>query len=272
MTLAVAIATCCGVFSLTAQTTPERRDTQVWKLQGLRASYCVHFLIEPRMASRELRKGFILLRADQDKSLHTSLQHVIKSQPDFASWAASAICFYHADAVQLGRRLIVEKDRRKAQMLAVWSLATRETDGGARRDLVLDLYSARGTLARAAEKARVELHEAESRVSDPADTTSDLYSVKLGKTRLVWNGRPVGDSARVQEPLRASWSVAGKKGPWAADLAFSPAWSLPLAGSLKVEGKGDLAKALKASPIRFVGPFYRGGDAELRFFPPRSRD
>jgi hypothetical protein len=48
-------------------------------------------------------------------------------------------------------------------------------------------------------------------------------------------------------------------------LVLTPTWSRALVGSLRVEGKGDLAKLLKASPIRFVGPLYRGGGGELRF-------
>jgi hypothetical protein len=52
---------------------------------------------------------------------------------------------------------------------------------------------------------------------------------------------------------------------WGVDVTFTPEWSRPLVGVLSVEGKDDLAKALKASPIRFVGPRYYGGKGELRF-------
>jgi hypothetical protein len=38
-----------------------------------------------------------------------------------------------------------------------------------------------------------------------------------------------------------------------------------MAGSLRVEGKGDFADAVKASPIRFVGPALLGGGGELAF-------
>ncbi len=33
-----------------------------------------------------------------------------------------------------------------------------------------------------------------------------------------------------------------------------------MAGSLRVEGKDDFAKAIKASPIRFVGPAMLGAE------------
>ena len=70
----------------------------------------------------------------------------------------------------------------------------------------------------------------------------------------------------VDQPIQESWSVSGLRGQmWNARLIRTPSWSRPLVGSLTVEGKGDLAKALKASPIRFVGPLYIGGGGELHF-------
>jgi hypothetical protein len=227
----------------------------------------VRFLVDPRLATKELRAGFVLLRADQDQTLHPALRQTLKEQPELGSWTPSSLCFYHLDAVQLGKRRVAEKDSRKAQMMGVWSLATTERDKGARRDLVLDMFASRGSLIRAAENARVRLHEAEAAVSDAADTASDVYSVKVRKTLLVWNGRPAGDSTRVEKAIQESWSVPGlRAGVWNASMALSPAWSRSVVGSLRVEGKGDLAKALRSSPIRFVGPFYRGGGGELRFY------
>jgi hypothetical protein len=151
-------------------------------------------------------------------------------------------------------------------MIGVWSIATVEQGSRKRRDVVLDMFASRERLIRAAEAARVRLHSAHSTVADAADTTSDVYTIKIGKTSLIWSGRAAGDSARVERPVEKSWSVTGgRQGTWEANLALNPAWSRPLVGSLRVEGKGDLAKAMKASPIRFVGPAYTGGGGEVRF-------
>jgi hypothetical protein len=151
-------------------------------------------------------------------------------------------------------------------MLAVWTLATQEEKAGTRRDLVLGIFSGRGGLSRAGDNAGVKLHEAHASVIDSADTSNDIYSLKLERTSLMWRGRPTGDSTRVNQPIQEAWSMPGARGStWAVQFAFHPQWSRPLVGSLTVEGKGDLSKALKASPIRFVGPLYLGGIGELRF-------
>jgi hypothetical protein len=264
VTLGVAIAACWGTSLLSAQTADELNESRNWGFQGLRTGYCVRFLVEPAAAAKELRRGFHLLTAQHDQLLHPALRQIHQSQPEFASWIPSNVCFYFMDAVQVGRHRVVERNRRSYQMIGVWTLAAVEQEGGTRRDLVLDMYASRASLLRAAETAQIRIHEAHSVVSDQAD--SDGYSVKIGKTLLVWNGRPSGDSTRVDQSLQEAWSVSGlRNNVKAARLVLQPAWSWPLVGSLRVEGKGDLAKALKASPIRFVGPLYRGGRGELRF-------
>jgi hypothetical protein len=173
---------------------------------------------------------------------------------------------YHLDAVQLATVRVAEKDVRKDQMVGIWTLASREKKSGARRDIVLDMFASRGSLVRAAARSRVRLHDAQVVVSN-SDTTPHQYSIEIQKTHLVWNGRALGHGSRVEQPIRESWSLPALRGGiWNADFAFLPDWSWPGIGSLRVEGKGALAKALKASPIRFVGPFFRGGGGELRFF------
>lgn len=264
MTLGVAAATCCAVSLLSGQSAPDVKEARTWRLEGLRNGYCVRFLVEPEAARKELKSGFTLLTAGQDSTLHPALHHLIRSQPEFASWTPSKVCLYYLDAVQVGKRRIAERDSRKYQLIGVWTLATLE-QGKARRDLVLDLYASRESLLNAAEIAEVRLHEIGSAYYDHPDTTSDVYSLKIGKTQLTWSGRPAGDSTRVARPISEQWSVSGlRHGIQNAELVVAPTWSVAVVGSLRVEGKGDLGKILKASPIRFVGPLYRGGGGELR--------
>jgi hypothetical protein len=263
--VSVALATCWAT-SVGAQTGTQVKDERVWNLQGLRAGYCVRFLIDPKTATGELKEGFLRLRADQDESLHPALRQVIQSQPEFAPWTPSSLCFYYSDAVQVAGRRIAEKNSRIAQMLGIWTLSTVEQGSRTRRDLVLDMYASRERLRTAAATNLVPLHEAEAGYKPPSDSSGTEYRQKIGKTQIVWSGRTTGDSTRVESPLVNTWQLAGLKGiTWDAQLALSPTWARPLVGSLRVEGKGDLAKALKASPIRFVGPFYHGGGGQLRF-------
>jgi hypothetical protein len=259
------VATCWATAAV-GQTTRPVKDERVWTLEGLRAGYCVRFLMDPQTAAGQLKEGFLLVRADQDQTLHSALRHVVQAQPEFASWTQSSLCFYYTDAVQLGRRRIAEKNPRIAQMVGIWSLATAEQASGARRDLVLDMYGSRERLRTAARENMVQLHEVDVGYRPPSDTSGTEYRQRIGKTEIVWIGRTAGDSTHSDRPPVETWQVPGVRGvTWNAQLSLAPAWGRSLVGSLRVEGKGDLAKSLKASPIRFVGPFYQGGRGELRF-------
>jgi hypothetical protein len=265
LALGLVVASCLPSVVI-AQGRAEEKQPQVWAIQGLKTAYCVRFVIEPKAAAKELKDGFRLIPANQDRTLHPSIQQLIKGQPEFGSWSPSDLCFYFSDAVQVGPRRVAEKNPRNQQMLAVWTLASQEERSGARRDLVVGFFSARASLTRAAEIAGVRLTEAHASVLDSADTSNDVYNLRLERTSLTWRGRPSGDSTRVEAPIEESWLVPGARGSmWSAQFVFRPTWSRALVGSLSVEGKGDLGKALKGSPIRFVGPLYRSGTAELRF-------
>jgi hypothetical protein len=221
--------------------------------------------MNPESVAKQLRQGSRLTRADQDQTLHPSLRSVVEQQAEFASWVPASLCLYYADAIRLGSRRFGSKDPRKGQMIGVWTIAATE-QRGVRRDFVLELFGASGDLVSSGTRAGVKLREAQSSRSKPAESENDRYNVKIGKTRLIWNGKAVGDSARVEGPLRELWLTKGVSGTvWQVQTTLQPVWMRPLAGVLTVEGKDDLAKALKASPTRFVGPLYFGGGGELRF-------
>jgi hypothetical protein len=226
----------------------------------------VRFLLDPKLARRGLYPGSRLLPASRDEGLHPALRSVVEGQPEFATWIPSTLCLYYGDALNLSGRRFRSKDPRKRQMIGMWGVAATEQGSGARRDILLDFVGVAGGLSQAAGDAKVKVSEAQSSVSKVAATGNDLFVVRIGKTRLTWNGRAVGDSTRVAQAIQESWLGKGTSGTvWRIQATFKPHWSRALVGVLSVEGKDDLAKALKASPIRFVGPAYLGGGGELRF-------
>ena len=93
------------------------------------------------------------------------------------------------------------------------------------------------------------------------------YEIKIGKTVLSWDGQLAGrDSTAVPDPGQSSLIFQGTRSiKWTATVASQPAWTRALAGVFRVEGKDDLAVALRASPIRQFGPMYWGGAARVEF-------
>jgi hypothetical protein len=267
VTLSLALVS-WGTASLLAQEQErtELREGPSFALNGVRSQQCVRFLMEPAVAAKQRREGYRPIRADQDQSLHPALRHVVAAQPEFAAWTPASLCFFYSDTVSVGRRRVTEKNPRRAPMIGIWTLAAEDQGRRSRRDLVLDFSAGDSRVVRGAEAVKLRLREAASVVSKARESSDELHDVRIGKTRLVWTGRTAGDSSRVEEPIVESWLMKGASGTaWKIRMTFEPVWSRPLVGVLSVEGKDDLAKALKGSPIRFVGPRYLGGSATLRF-------
>jgi hypothetical protein len=275
-TLALAIAICVVPPCLQAQDRNDKDDTErnrVWRIEGLRTGFCVQLLLDPAQLDVPISRSARLLRADAIDNLSPVLRNVISTQPEYGAWTPSSVCLYYMESVDVGSLRVRERDPLKAPMIGVWSLAAVDAEGGARRDLVVRLFTNTDRLERAGQLNGLDVRSIRSKVrpilseedaSAPPLGTS--YEIKLGKTLLVWEGRRVSDSARANGPVAADWRAdSRRKGPMTARLVLNPEWTQAMVGSLRVEGKDAFAKAVKASPIRFVGPAMLGGAGELAF-------
>jgi hypothetical protein len=231
----------------------------------------VRFLLDPAGLGRLLPKDAELLRADAVPGLHPALRGVISNQPEFASWSPSALCVYYLRQVEAGSVRAEAEDPAKAPGVAVWT-ATAAGTGGQPRELALAFLSTDGDLRDAGHEANVQVERLQSRVGPvpredgPPRPGEVRYEIKLGRTLLTWDGRASEDTTHAVEPLSQSWEAPGRRSGWVRGaLSLRPEVSMPMVGSLKVQGKDPVARALQASPIRFVGPCYQGGSGELRF-------
>jgi hypothetical protein len=251
----------------------ERELDRVWTIQGLQTGYCVQLLLDPARLDVRIPSGTRPLRADAIEDLSPVLRTVVANQPEFAGWTPSKICMYYMQSVDVGSLRVSERDPAKAPMVGVWSLSAAEGAGNQARDIALRLFTNSGRLERAAEVSGLDLRKVDSDVrSIPNENDAQAppigirRTVKLNKTLLTWEGRQVDDSTQASGPLTMLWRADSKRrGAMTARLALTPEWTKGMAGSLRVEGDDDFAEAVKASPIRFVGPAVIGGGGELAF-------
>jgi hypothetical protein len=245
----------------------------VWQIEGLHTGFCIQFLVDPAQLDVPISRSARPLRADAIDDLSPVLRTVVSTQPEYAAWTPSWVCLYYMESVDVGSLRVTERDPRKAPMLGVWSLAAADAEGGARRDVVLRFFTNTDRLERAGQLNGLDLHTIRSKVHDimndedaTAPPLGTSYQIKLGKTLLIWEGRRVSDSTRARGPVATDWRAdSRRKGPMTARLVLSPEWTQAMVGSLRVEGKDGFANAVKASPIRFVGPAMLGGGGELAF-------
>jgi hypothetical protein len=230
-------------------------------------------LLDPSKLEVSIPRGARPLRADAIEDLSPVLRTVVSHQPEFAGWTPSKICMYYMRAVDVGALRVSARDPEKVPMVGVWSLSAAEGAGNTPRDVALRLFTNNGRLERAAEVSGLDLRKVDSEVRNipnehdaSAPPIGVRRTVRLNKTLLTWESRQVDDSAKADGSLTLVWRAESKRrGPMTARLALSPEWTKGMAGSLRVEGDDDFAEAVKASPIRFVGPAVIGGTGRLAF-------
>jgi hypothetical protein len=271
--LALAAAAGLGPPPVAAQEKDDENLNRVWRIQGLQAGYCVQLLVEPGKLDVAIPPGTRPIRADSMEDLSPILRNVITHQPEFASWTPSKICMYYMQSVDVGALTVNERDPAKSPMVGVWSIAAAEGAGKTARDVALRLFTNSGRLERAAEVSGLDLRKVESEVraipnenDASAPPVGVRRAVRIHRTQLIWEGRQVDDSTKADSTVTTVWRADSKRrGPMTARLALRPTWTKGMAGSLRVEGEDDFARAVKASPVRFVGPAVMGGGGELAF-------
>jgi hypothetical protein len=233
----------------------------------------VQLLLDPSRLDVSLPAGTRPLRADAMDDLSPVLRSVVANQPEFAGWTPSKICMYYMETVDVGSLRVSERDPEKVPMVGVWSLSAAEGAGNTPRDVAIRLFTNNGRLERAAEVSGLDLRKVQSEVrSLPNENDASAppiglrRTIRLRKTLLTWEGRRVDDSTKSNGQITTVWRAdSRRRGPMTARLALTPEWTKGMAGSLRVEGEDDFAEAVKASPIRFVGPAMIGGGGELAF-------
>jgi len=248
-------------------------EGSTWELGGLRSAFCVQLLVDPASELlHDLPTGWHAVPASAASNLHVSLRSVIEGQTEYAAWSPSRLCFTTVDTIRTKNFSLADKSGRRPQLFGFWTVLAAGPSGTP-QDVALDLFANSDRLIRSARLAGQELHEARLTLGKvPAEdengvpSSDDRFQVKLRGTVVTWDGRLAGDSAAVAERVENTWSVSGVRGGvLGGSLTLSPVRSQPMAGSLKVDGKNELAQALRASPTRFAGPAFRGGAGKVTF-------
>lgn len=239
-------------------------------LRGVTFSACVQFLVDPVEASKDLEDGYQIVPARSFPGLSPVLQREIEGDSVHGGWVPAQVCIYEAPSVSAGGGVLqAEGKMGNRQLVGYWGLGARRVGGNAAEGqwYAAALYTNDWHLERQAKTVYIPMTIVKRSMSPVPESTRHRYEVKLGKTTLTWDGEIGGrDSAQASTSIDASLVFTGLRDiQWHAVASSRPDWTRNLPGLFRVEGKDDLAKALKASPIRMFGPMFWGGDARLDF-------
>lgn len=259
------VALLLGPAPLTAQSASARFD-----ITGIQRLFCVNFLVEPGQAAEMLGSRFRPIIAGEASSLASPIRMLIDGEPEYATWVPGQVCMLEAGAIKHGTEVASEVGKRVAMGWA--ALRAREasappSDASSWR--TLEYFSSDRVLRRQVRDALVNMDGGDFEVGEAiGNTTDERVRLKAGGTELIWEGRVAGENA----PARATRQllmVDGRRNDlWASSMDLTPVTERPLVGTLQIQGKSVLAEAMKASPIRMVGPLQSGGTGVIAFARP----
>lgn len=250
---------------LTAAAQIEAKSS-TWQLDDSRGSFCVWYLADPSMAPDLAPRGTVFAPAGAGTGLPAAVARLVRDEPQFGSWIPAALCvgLYGKVTVDGAVAAQAKGDRPVLVMThAIAAMGPRGQEGAGY--LLLELATDNGTLGRVAEDVGLRVERREVTRVRSNDGGDDAWQFQMKKAKLLWSGHPTG-YPRVEPTQAMSFGLAGMRTTsWLLESKSAPDTVRLLVGQLRVEGKDDLAKALKASPIRAVGPLEQGGRTEWRF-------
>jgi hypothetical protein len=265
----------CGLalVSSGARAQQSSQTVQEWTLQNVRASWCVHFLMDSTQADKEIPKEFRPVRAAEFPVLSPAVRNLITGEPEFAGWVPAQFCAYHFDQAKVGDQTLGDANPEldKTQFLGAWLIGAVPV-GAAEAPTTASYYVAtlrtpNWRFIRLAETSLIRMEYAEPLIGKVPESTEDRYRVEIGRrTSITWDGHLAGDSAQAASGAeQVWWSLNSRGARLRAEVRLTPEKSQSVAGTLQIAGNDPLAKSLRASPIRMVGPVNWGGSGWLSF-------
>ncbi len=234
-------------------------------LTEARGGYCVSYLIDPAVAEALVPVGTTLAKAGQGEGLSPFLARVIADEPQFAAWVPAGICVGRYSAASIdGREVFQAKAGKAFTVVTSWVGATDPLEVSGSTALLLEIASDESRVLRPLSEFGLQPEERSVQI-EPADAGDTSMEMKLSKTRISWVGHPTGDP-RVGATRSMTFGYGGARSSvWRITSSWAPSSTRLMVGALRIEGKDALAKALKSSPIRAVGPMEEGGTADFLF-------
>ena len=239
-----------------------------WQFGNLEQGYCITFLVSPEDAPGVLPDDSQPVRLDAMSDPTPVLTRVLADQPEYAAWMPAALCVYRFGRADIaGRELVASTGT--SEMIGVVAYAARVTAGQPLNGLSVGMVFTNDKRAvKVTDSTAIQLRQVKATFGKAAHGDDERHIIEIGKTKVIWDGHTASDSAVSTGPVERVWVIKGPRNkPVLAQWKLTPATSRSMVGALVIVGKDKLAKLLRKSPIRYAGPIYQGGKAELSIIP-----
>jgi hypothetical protein len=238
-----------------------------WRWVDAQGGFCIWYLADPDIARGLLPPGVTARTSAETGELPELLLRIVQDEPRFAQWVPGLVCVGRFAVVAANGQPVANMERSGRPVLyALTALAARGGGGG--DDLewqLLELGLDADRLDRVGNELNIASKDRSLRVRQGVEGEDDQWALPLEGAELIWSGHRAGVD-RVGSTRVMSFGYVGRRNTvWRIDLRMVPGREQDQVGSLRVEGRGDLAQALKSSPIRAVAALQGGGEATMTF-------
>lgn len=236
-----------------------------WEVKRLDGAFCVEFMAPPKEAADLLPGKMVPLAAREVDSLAPIAKQAIQEQPELAAWSPGELCVIRAGTVSAdGRETAEAKEGRSLYVAFVRVAAKYESGDSGAASAGGVLFADNWRIQKAGEQLLVSVGELDAKAGPAPESTDERIVLEFGKSMVTWDGHAGSDSTAVAEPWRRRVAIEGLRNlRWDALVTLQPTRRRAMIGSIRIEGKGALTKALKASPYRFVTPVFEGGEGTI---------
>ena len=255
---AFAAAGCAAVAPATAQSrNPGPTTTLTWRLENVHRAYCISFLASPDRVRDLLGNAY--RPKPEGAPAHPVVARFVESDRSFAGWAPSELCIWDAERVVADGESFDGKG--KGVTVGWLAVAAHQVNGKPGRPV--DVFTTDGALRRSELGRRIDAGELEMIFGRTIEDTGDLWTIKLGRTSLFWEGRLASDTTAAT-PIDREWMLTpGLRDRFTIKVHAMPEVQRSMVGGVSVPVKGRIARAFRTSPIRFAGPLYTGGPVDI---------
>ena len=259
-----------GILAAPAHAQDAAEKGYVWAFRDVSFYACVDFLMDRTAAEKELAPGFQVIPAGSFTPLSPVLGREVEGDSAKSAMIPAQVCVIEAPAMTSGDALFSPTKKMGMQeAVGYWAIAATRAGGTPTFDrwFVASYWTNDWQVRKRTETAFIPVSTFKRASEAVPATGRHRYSVTIQKTVISWTGELAGRDSTPSAETEPSYQIFdGKRGiQWSATVHSSSRWTRTLPGVLHVEGKDDLAKALKASPIRIFGPMQWGGEARIEF-------
>lgn len=239
-----------------------------WHFSNLQQGYCISFLVNPSDAPSVLPDDAQPVRLDAIADPSPVFARVLQDQPEYGTWMPAAVCVYRfGRADGAGRELVAPAGG--SEMIGIIAYRARVVMNQGEQGLAVStMFTNDKRIAKSSDSSRASFRQVKATFGKAAHGDDERHVIQIGKTTLTWDGHAATDSVALAEPLEHVWVLEGSRNrPVLMRWKLSATSSRSMVGALVVAGKDKLAKIMRRSPIRYLGPIYQGGVAELSEVP-----